>query len=90
MVIPPKSFDSSVLSAALHEKAERQKATKSVHKDKFLVFIITIWLFQLTKLQKATQTTLGNTQKVIAEGAFFYLGKIGGKDLLHFFEDIKC
>ena len=77
MVIPSKSIGSSVLSAALHEKAEREKATKSVHKDKFLVFIITIWLFRLTKLQKAAQTKVGNAQKVVDEGAFFYPGKMG-------------
>ena len=30
------------------------------------------------KLRKAAQTKLGNAQKVVAEGAFFYLGKMGG------------
>ena len=30
------------------------------------------------KLRKATQTKLGNAQKVVAEDAFFYLGKMGG------------
>ena len=30
------------------------------------------------KLRKAAQTQLGNAQKVVAEDAFFYLGKMGG------------
>ena len=30
------------------------------------------------KLRKAAQTKLGNAQKVVAEDAFFYLGKMGG------------
>ena len=74
MVIPSKSFDSSVLSAALHEKAERKNTTKNVHKDRFLVFIITIWLFRLTKLRKATQKALGDMEEMMAEGEN---GKLG-------------
>ena len=29
------------------------------------------------KLRKTAQTKVGNAQKVVAEGAFFYLGKMG-------------